>query len=1002
MSSSHKLLLGNILLVCILVCLSNSPLWARGGGGCLIEGTYINTPNGETSIENLKQGDYILSWNGTQIIPTKVIQLIKVNTDECVEITTPQSIIKATSEHLFFTNNYELKRVSDILTQDSLLLVTDKSISLIPVLAIKNVTGYHSAYNLIVESPGTFLTHNIAVHNKGCFLPDTEILLSDGRKIPISQVKAGDKLLAFTLEGEIISAPVKEIVSLQSDKYYEIITDKTILNVTPEHPLYTGNKTFRLAESVNIGDHIFIFDGKQLSDEIIRIKQVVNSPCLVYNLRTDYPNTFFANNIAVHNKGGGCFLSDTKILSSDGNEIPIQNVKSGDNILALRPDGNIIPAKVRNTLTLKTNEYYEIVTDRTILRVTPEHPFLISEQTFKPIKELSEGNTILVFNDNKLVSEFIRNKRLIQDNVIVYNLQTDYPNTFFANRVAVHNKGGGCFPAGTMISTPNGIKPIESIQIGDTVLGVNKNRLIPVKVQKVYSTISELIEIRTEDTIIHTTAEHPLLKMDGEFGLAGALKNEESLCIYHNNTFSHSKILSVKQILGLVPVYNIEVDSPHTFIADNIVVHNKGGFGGRGGGGGGETPPGWVMFVFFGVVFVIVIVGLLRKGKDENLDYCYPLNKIQPKTGKTNKLLAFLSKQDPTLSSDLLKKISRDAFEKLQQCWQARAYEPMMPLMMTDLYKEHLRQIESMKRNHEINMIAGLTIDFVEIVNIRYYEKKDKREFTALIQAKSRDYYIDDQTNDFIRGDSTPATFQEFWTFQSDGTNWLVRQIEQTKESDVLSERNFVEMFTDEQLRQIYRESVSKDTGPIGPALDEEIKIRDDKIHRHLNFLVQTDKIWDENEMKETSRDTFINLYLTRESSSIEKIQSLLFPEIINSLQGEIDQRKNRGEVIEFRNLCVRKVDIVLIRNFTDNTKDEFTVRITAHAQKVFKRNNLLISQDTYVSPFEQYWTFGRKDNQWLLKEILPSANVLKYKPDIDEDVSKEQMEWYHSKDRAL
>ncbi|MFH1232155.1 MAG: TIM44-like domain-containing protein [Planctomycetota bacterium] len=868
MFSPYKLFLGIILLVAILLCSNNLPLWARGGGGCLIEGTCINTPNGQIPIENIKQNDYVISWDGNQIIQVKVLQIIKVYTDEYIEIITYQEVIKATPEHPFFINHSDLKRASDILINDNLLSIKDKCISLVPVLAIRNVSGCYSAYNLIVESPGTFFTQHIAVHNKGCFLPDTEILLANGRKIPISQVKTGDNLLAFTLKGEIISAPVKEIITLESDKYYEIVTNRTILHVTAEHPLYIGNKSFRLAESVNVGDHIFIFNGEKLSMEIIHSKKIVNTPCTVYNLRTDYPNTFFANS------------------------------------------------------------------------------------------------------------------------------------------VAVHNKGGGCFPAGTMIGTPNGIKPIESIQIGDMVLGVNKNHLIPVKVQEIYSTTSELIEIQTEDTIIRITAEHPLLKMNGEFSLAGTLKNGESLCVYLNKTFSYSKILSVKQIPGLVPVYNIEVDNPHTFIADNIVVHNKGGFRGHGGGGGGEAP-GWFMFIFFAVL-IIVIVASLRKGKtypssqDENLDYCYPLDKIRKKSEKTYKLLTFLSTQDQTILPDLLKKIARDTFEKLQQCWQSREYEPMMPLMMTDLYKEHLRQIESMKRNHEINMIAGLTIDFMEIVNIRYYEKKDKREFTAIIQAKARDYYIDDKTGDFIRGDDTPATFQEFWTFQYDGANWLLRQIEQTKESDILSERNFVEMFTDEQLRQVYGESVSKDTGPIGPALDEGIKIRDDKIHRHLNFLIQTDKIWDENKMKETARNTFINIYLARESGSVEKVQPLLFPEVINSLQNEIDQRKNKGEVIEFRNLCVRKADIVLVRNFTENTKDEFTVRITAHAQRVFKRNNSLISQDTYVSPFEQYWTFGRKDNQWLLKEILPSANVLKYKVDVDEDVSKEQMEWYHTKDRAL
>ncbi|MBI5181462.1 MAG: TIM44-like domain-containing protein, partial [Nitrospirae bacterium] len=158
----------------------------------------------------------------------------------------------------------------------------------------------------------------------------------------------------------------------------------------------------------------------------------------------------------------------------------------------------------------------------------------------------------------------------------------------------------------------------------------------------------------------------------------------------------------------------------------------------------------------------------------------------------------------------------------------------------------------------------------------------------------------------------------------------------------------------------------------------------------------------DENEMKETARNVFISFYTAQESGNTKQIEPLLFPEIYNALQKNIIQRKEKGEAVEFRNLCVRKVDIILIRNFTDNTNDEFTVRLAAHAQKVFKRNNEIIRQDEYVAPSEHYWTFGRKENQWLLKEILPSVSKLAGKTDIDEDATKEQIEWYHTKDRAL
>ena len=72
--------------------------------------------------------------------------------------------------------------------------------------------------------------------------------------------------------------------------------------------------------------------------------------------------------------------------------------------------------------------------------------------------------------------------------------------------------------------------------------------------------------------------------------------------------------------------------------------------------------------------------------------------------------------------------------------------------------------------------------------------------------------------------------------------------------------------------------------------------------------------------------------------------------------------------------LCVRKAELILVRNFSDNSKDESTVRISAQAQRAVRRNNLLIGQDADVTPFVKFWTFGRLDNEWKLKEVLPPA----------------------------
>jgi len=100
----------------------------------------------------------------------------------------------------------------------------------------------------------------------------------------------------------------------------------------------------------------------------------------------------------------------------------------------------------------------------------------------------------------------------------------------------------------------------------------------------------------------------------------------------------------------------------------------------------------------------------------------------------------------------------------------------------------------------------------------------------------------------------------------------------------------------------------------------------------------------------------------------------------------------------------VRKVDILLVKNYSDNNRDEFTVRISAHAQKIEKRNGKTIREDEYVTPFEEYWTFQKQSGAWKMRERQPPARTKSIieEENLDEESSKDQVQWYYTKDRAL
>jgi predicted lipid-binding transport protein (Tim44 family) len=561
-----------------------------------------------------------------------------------------------------------------------------------------------------------------------------------------------------------------------------------------------------------------------------------------------------------------------------------------------------------------------------------------------------------------------------------------------------------------MIRTPRGRTPIEKLSANDAVQAVNREgQIINTRVGKIFTSLGHVLSVTTSRGVLRTTAEHPVGLADGTYLEAGLLRRGHSVLFRDGGALVTAAVLATRLSGEREPVYNLSVNMPHTFLADDFVVHNKGGGGHSGSrssssGGGSSNDPGGVVVIIMVIGFFVIfsLIKGKKAGKEENLDYLYTRSEIEKKAQKTAKLLEFISRQDASMSPPQLRKISEATFRKLQECWQARDYTPMKTLLMESLFAQHTAQLQGLARNHEINKLDNLQVRQIDMVNVRYTEKPDAREFTALITALVRDYYVDDRTGRFLRGDRTAATFQEFWTFQRRGENWLLREIEQAGESDFLKDENFAEMLTDKTVQGIYRDAAKE--GKAGPWLEKGTEKKATRIDRLLNFLVQTDKIWDRQMMLEQARKTFLDVYLAREKRDIKTIGTLdLFPEAAENLRKTISEWEIQGITAEYRNLCVRKAELILIRNYADPAKDEFTVRLSAHAQKIIRKGNMTLTEQQYVTPFEEYWTFGRLDNMWKLKEVQSRARGEKMiaEENVDEDSNPQQMQWYYSQTRA-
>ncbi len=328
----------------LLLCLSPVISWARGGGGCLAEGTLVLTPDGSVAIERLKKGDPVWSVVEGRLKRAEVQALTAVEPEEYLEVSASGSRLEVTAEHLLMVGRGRVPTRGSAQEGGHGFLKHEMESS--DPSGFCPSAGWPQngpAYNLLVSPGGTFVTEGLVVHNKGCFLPDSRILRADGTESTISAIKPGDELLAFKPEGRMVRTRVREILRLKVDEYFLLKTDQTTLRVTAEHPFYVGHGTFKTVEALKEGDTVFAWDGQWLAEQRIVSLQKVHERVEVFNLQTDHPNTFFAGHLAVHNKGGGggCFPAGTKIATPNG-PVAIETLTSGDRGL-MRLTTTVVP-----------------------------------------------------------------------------------------------------------------------------------------------------------------------------------------------------------------------------------------------------------------------------------------------------------------------------------------------------------------------------------------------------------------------------------------------------------------------------------------------------------------------------------------------------------------------------------------------------------------------------------------------------------------------------------
>jgi hypothetical protein len=179
----------------------------------------------------------------------------------------------------------------------------------------------------------------------GCFVSGTGVMKTNGCFSSIDLLQLGDSVMAFDSEGTLKPASVRGIMNFISDKHYMVtLLNGSVIRATASHPVAVAPRSFVRVDALAEGDVVMVKSrsGSGLESTAVARVEIVAGKEIVYNLSTAPYNTFFASDVAVHNKGGGggggCFSGNVPVIVIKRNKLGfaecrrvcMRDVKAGD------------------------------------------------------------------------------------------------------------------------------------------------------------------------------------------------------------------------------------------------------------------------------------------------------------------------------------------------------------------------------------------------------------------------------------------------------------------------------------------------------------------------------------------------------------------------------------------------------------------------------------------------------------------------------------------------
>ena len=135
----------------------------------------------------------------------------------------------------------------------------------------------------------------------GCFPGSTLVSMADGSKKPIASINPSDIVLSFKKFGELGPGTVSKVHKHYDHEVWRVTHKYGSLEITPNHWVIGSDNLFKELKDFSVGEELVLEDGTY--SEILHLEKIDNDD--VYTLTVEEHHTFIAENVRVHNKGGG-------------------------------------------------------------------------------------------------------------------------------------------------------------------------------------------------------------------------------------------------------------------------------------------------------------------------------------------------------------------------------------------------------------------------------------------------------------------------------------------------------------------------------------------------------------------------------------------------------------------------------------------------------------------------------------------------------------------------